>query len=315
MHTDDPEDKIPESWDSRATIPDPTATKPDDWDESQPATIPDPNAKKPEGWIEDEPDSVRDPSAVKPADWDDEEDGDFEAPLIPNPKCSVGCGAWSPPRIKNPLHKGKWHAPMINNPAYQGVWAPKKIPNPNYFLDNKPSDMAPITGLAVEVWTTNSGIHFDNFIVATTQDEAFKFAEATFSPKSKLEKAKEKEAKRKAKEEGDKNTIAEKGWLGYFEVYVVDFVRENAVAVAVSGFLVVISIVYLAIFTGSKSTGEVAGNNDEEEERAMAYAEIPNKMANTSSSASLSSEEHESSESSPATKSAPKSNDEDHEQE
>ena len=302
---------MPENWDSRATIPDPTATKPDDWDESQPATIPDPNAKKPDGWFEDEPDSVRDPTAVKPADWDDEEDGDFEAPLIPNPKCSVGCGAWSPPRIKNPLHKGKWQAPKIDNPAYQGVWAPKKIPNPNYFLDNKPSNMAPITGLAVEVWTTNAGIHFDNFMVATTLDDAFKFADATFSPKSKLEEAKEMEAKRKAKEEADKNKIAENGWLGYFEVYVLDFVRENTVAVGVSALVLVISILYFAVFSGSKSSGALTDNNDEEEEQTSSTANMPKKKTTnkSSSSASLSSEEHESSESSPATKNAPKLDD------
>jgi len=33
---------------------------------------------------------VPDPAATKPADWDDEEDGDWEAPIVANPKCKVG---------------------------------------------------------------------------------------------------------------------------------------------------------------------------------------------------------------------------------
>lgn len=39
-------------------IVDPTATKPDDWDEDAPAQIVDPNAVKPEGWLDDEPDMI-----------------------------------------------------------------------------------------------------------------------------------------------------------------------------------------------------------------------------------------------------------------
>jgi hypothetical protein len=37
--------------------------------------------------------------AKKPEDWDDDEDGDWEAPRIPNPKCTdvPGCGEWKRP--------------------------------------------------------------------------------------------------------------------------------------------------------------------------------------------------------------------------
>ena len=35
-----------------------------------------------------------DPGGTRPTDWDDEEDGEWEAPVISNPKCSVGCGKW-----------------------------------------------------------------------------------------------------------------------------------------------------------------------------------------------------------------------------
>lgn len=39
-------------------IVDPSATKPDDWDETEPAQIKDPNAIKPEGWLDDEPEMI-----------------------------------------------------------------------------------------------------------------------------------------------------------------------------------------------------------------------------------------------------------------
>jgi calnexin len=251
--------------------------------------------------------------AVKPADWDDEEDGEFEAPMVPNPKCTEGCGPWTQPRIKNPAHKGKWSAPMIDNPAYQGVWAAKKIPNPKYFLDNKPSDMAQIAGIAVEVWTTNAGIHFDNFIVATSLTEAFSFAESTFSPKAKLEEAHEKEVKRKAKDEADKKTISDKGWMGYFEVYVVNFMKENVFAVGAAVVVVSITMLYFVISSTTshkeapavpidnvdEGEGEHDNTEDEKEESASDAPKIP-----TTSSASSLEDEHEGS---PATKSAPRS--------
>lgn len=37
---------------------DPTATKPEDWDEDAPAQIVDPNAVKPAGWLDDEPEMI-----------------------------------------------------------------------------------------------------------------------------------------------------------------------------------------------------------------------------------------------------------------
>ena len=45
--------------DERKTIPDPNATKPDDWDENAPREIVDEEATKPEGWLDDEPLEVR----------------------------------------------------------------------------------------------------------------------------------------------------------------------------------------------------------------------------------------------------------------
>ena len=83
----------------------------------------------------------------RPEDWDDEEDGEWEAPIIDNPKCSVGCGKWEAhrsliqhdisksshveaPKISNPNFKGKWYAPKIDNPAYIGEWKPRRRVSP-----------------------------------------------------------------------------------------------------------------------------------------------------------------------------------------
>jgi calnexin len=174
---DDPEDKKPADWVDEVKIPEPGATKPDDWDESAPAMIDDASATMPEGWLENEPDTGPDPEAQKPEDWDDEEDGVWEAPLVPNPKCKIapGCGKWTPPKIKNPDYKGKWKVPMIDNPAYKGEWAPRKIPNPYYFVDEHPHNLPLMTGLVVEVLTQNPNIHFDNFVISYDLNAAFVF--------------------------------------------------------------------------------------------------------------------------------------------
>jgi len=76
-------------------------------------------------------------------------DGDWEAPLIPNPLCesAPGCGPWKPPHINNPNYKGKWHAPLIDNPNYKGKWKPRRIPNPDFFEDKNPFRMTDIVSI------------------------------------------------------------------------------------------------------------------------------------------------------------------------
>ena len=110
-----------------------------------------------------------DPSATPPDDWDVDEDGEWEAPLVDNPDCSgegKGCGEWKAKEIANPDYKGKWHAPRVDNPAYLGVWKPRQVDNPHYFEDEAPWAMAPIGGIGIELWTMQSGILFDNIVLA-----------------------------------------------------------------------------------------------------------------------------------------------------
>mmetsp|Transcript_10058 Transcript_10058/g.30728 ORF Transcript_10058/g.30728 Transcript_10058/m.30728 type:complete len:469 (+) Transcript_10058:63-1469(+) len=209
---DDPEDKKPKDWVDEDKIPDPEAKKPDDWDEEAPARIPDPDAEMPEGWLEDEPTQISDPAAKKPDGWDDEEDGEWQAPLIDNPKCSVGCGKWRPPRIDNPNHKGKWRAPLIDNPDYKGEWTPRKIPNPDFYKVER-VEIEPISAVGVEIWTMDKGYIFDNILIGNNLDTAREFARNTFGEAKKVEEEqKQKEieemAKKKSFYEDDKKPEA-----------------------------------------------------------------------------------------------------------
>ena len=88
-------------------IDDPSDSKPSDWvDETE---IDDPAAKKPEGY-DDIPKQIPDPEASKPDDWDDEDDGEWEAPMIDNPK-----------------FKGEWKAKQIDNPDFYEDLEPYKV--------------------------------------------------------------------------------------------------------------------------------------------------------------------------------------------
>ncbi|GIY78081.1 hypothetical protein CDAR_282891 [Caerostris darwini] len=184
---DDPNDVKPADWDEREKIPHPTATKPDDWDEDAPRQIVDPNARKPSGWLDNEAELIPDPNAEKPIDWDDEMDGEWEAPLINNPKCEkIGCGKWKAPLIDNPSYKGKWRAPLIDNPNYKGKWKPKRIPNPHYFEDKYPYKMTPIAAVGFELWSMVDGIMFDNIIITDDVYVAEHWASETFDLKREL---------------------------------------------------------------------------------------------------------------------------------
>ncbi|KAG4306266.1 hypothetical protein PORY_000254 [Pneumocystis oryctolagi] len=179
----DPDDKKPDDWVDEATIIDVNAKKPDDWDENEPPQILDVNAVKPTNWLEDEPLMIPDPNASAPEEWNEEEDGEYIAPMIPNPACAkaAGCGPFRP-MIPNPKYKGLWVPPRINNPKYIGEWVPHKTP----------SDFESLIGIGFELWTMQNDILFDNIYIGHSIEEAEKFAKATFEVKYKHETAQKK---------------------------------------------------------------------------------------------------------------------------
>lgn len=262
---DDPTDVKPADWVDEAKIDDPNAVKPDDWDEDAPKMIVNPLATKPKDWLDDAPLEIPDPKASKPEDWDDEEDGEWEAPVIPNPACQKsGCGEWKPDMIKNPAYKGKWFPPKIDNPAFKGIWRPKQIPNPAYFVDHTPAKtLASMKGLAVEVWTTNAGILFDNFLVAHSLEAAFQHADTHFVPKSKAQaeaaRKKDKEKMKKARED----KLEKGGIRNLVEVKLseaVEFVEDNAIAVGIS-LLASVVIIYFLIPNPKPKPSQPGGGN------------------------------------------------------
>ncbi|EFA78842.1 calnexin [Heterostelium album PN500] len=237
---DDPSDHKPVDWVDDEKMPDPEAVKPDDWDEDQPSRITDPDAVKPAEWLDNEPEYIPSPDEEKPSEWNDEDDGEWEAPMIPNPRCQDGmCGKWAAPIIPNPLYKGKWSAPMIDNPLYKGVWKAKQIANPEYFEIENPYIVEKIGAIGVEIWTMSPNIYFDNFIITHDKSEADRLAAETWAPKFKLEKERQaKEEEEKAKKLNPELSLVDQA-LMYIDMFTV-YAKENPVPVigaAVLGLL------------------------------------------------------------------------------
>lgn len=272
---DDPSDTKPEDWVDEAKIKDPEASKPDDWDEDAPKRILDMEAEMPDGWLEDAPDFIDDPDAEMPEDWDEEEDGEWEAPQIKNPDCASapGCGEWKRPMIDNPDYKGKWEHPMIDNPDYIGVWAPAQIPNPEYFSEETHPEafhtlVAPIGGVAIEIWTMSSGIHFDNIYIGNDLSAAQSWAAASFGAKDAKEAAirKEKIANKRAEERLKK--FEEGGFsntMNYYLGEVGDVLAENLIATVVTISLGAIGMIYYCCIAGDDEEDNFAYTEEEED--------------------------------------------------
>lgn len=221
----DEQDVKPDDWADEPLMDDPDrAEKPEDWDENAPLQIPDPDAEMPEEWDEDMEQYIPDPTAEKPEDWDDEEDGEWIAPMIPNPDCVDGCGPWEAPLIRNPNYKGKWVQPKIDNPNYKGEWKPRMIANPNYYEDKTPSNLEPIGAIGFELWTMQKDILFDNIYLGHSVEEAEFIGNSTFIPKSSIEEGEaELNAPAKPKEQKKYSSAME-----FFKDDPVGYVTEVA---------------------------------------------------------------------------------------
>jgi len=172
-----------EHWDFLLpkTIKDPSAKKPSNWVDQ--ATIDDPSDVKPADY-EKIPKEIPDPEAEKPADWDDEADGEWEAPMIPNPE-------W----------KGEWKPKQIPNPAYKGAWVHPEVANPD-FVDHKDVyKYKDIGAVGIEVWQVKAGTIFDNIIVTDSVKEAEDFMAETYTKNKAAEKKMFDAADEKKKEE------------------------------------------------------------------------------------------------------------------
>ena len=69
-------------------------------------------------------------------------------------------------------------------PSPQGVWSPQKISNPKYYDDTTPlANIGKINAVAIEIWTMDSAIYFDNIAVSNDPAAAAELRESTFAPK------------------------------------------------------------------------------------------------------------------------------------
>jgi calnexin len=135
-----------------------------------------------------------------------------------------------------------------------GVWAPREIANPSYFEDLHPFlSIAPMAGIAVEVWTTSAGILFDNFLVARSLSDALAFAKHTFKPKAEAEIAQHKAEQAAQTQRDREESVAKGGFRAYMEVKALEaaeFFNANPYAVFASLLAVGLTFIYLVLFGG-----------------------------------------------------------------
>lgn len=130
-----------------------------------------------------------------------------------------------------------------------------------------------MAGIAVEVWTTDRGILFDNFLIARSLEDAFKSAETTFDPKRKAELLKDK-ADSEAIEAADRaQFIAQGGFRARMQVYAVeilDFIEDNLELTYGCIAAVVIMFLSIVIFGGKSASKKLADAAKEVEQEAEA---------------------------------------------
>jgi calreticulin len=193
--------KLEEDWDFLAPkrIPDPSASKPADWEDNE--KIDDPTDSKPEDW--DQPEFIPDPDAKKPDDWDEEMDGE-----------------WAPSKINNPAYKGEWKPKQIDNPKYSGPWVHPEIDNPDYKPDEFLYRYSNIGAVGFDLWQVKSGTIFDNILVTDDEKYAVQFGTETWGATKEPEQAaknvldeeeKKKEEEKRKEEETNKASETKSG--------------------------------------------------------------------------------------------------------
>jgi hypothetical protein len=285
---DDPTEIKPADWVDNPTIPDPQAVKPADWVDVK--FIADPSDTMPPDWLVDEPTFIPDPDAEKPEDWDEEEDGEWESPQVPNPLCTdivSGCGHYKPRKIPNPDYIGPWKPPEIENPAYSCEWKAKQIPNPFYHRDANPAIVAPMSGIALELWTTNAGVHFDNFLITRQLDTAFEYADSTFVKKSEREDQ-QKQWHQKVEKKSRVASLKASGktWNIMLAILLefVDGIAEHWQVASALMLICLLGITFIFIkLSPTSGTHEDPEDEEEEEEEEEEEDEVKVKLAEINS--------------------------------
>lgn len=123
--------------------------------------------------------------------------------------------------------------------------------------------MAPIAGLGVEVWTTNAGFHFDNFVVGHSLPDAFTFADETFTPKQTAEREQDKKDQDEIKKQAREEKLREGGLVNTLSVYVAeafDFIASQPPGALIVGVLLVLATIYFFLPTPTPAVSEAVEN-------------------------------------------------------
>jgi calnexin len=70
-----------------------------------------------------------------------------------------------------------------------GIWKAKQIDNTDFFRDDQPAAFDYVDAIALELWTVEDGVMFDNILVCDSEQTAKEFALTTWGVKHEKERA------------------------------------------------------------------------------------------------------------------------------
>jgi hypothetical protein len=110
-----------------------------------------------------------------------------------------------------------------------------------------------MVGLAVEVWTTNPAILFDNFLVTRSTKDATDYAAKTYKLKAAAENAKEQADEASRKERERKEMVEKGGWKEYITAMImvaIDYFNANPIALVFTIAAIVLPFIYILMYGG-----------------------------------------------------------------
>ena len=91
-----------------------------------------------------------------------------------------------------------------------GIWKAKQIENPNFFRDDQPAAFDYVDAIALELWTVEDGVMFDNILVCDSEQIAKEFALTTWGVKHEKERAEQIEEAKARFAQDEINSVKQK---------------------------------------------------------------------------------------------------------
>jgi len=212
-----------------------------------PTEVSDPSdTTQPEDWPEE---IIEDPNDVEPEDWH-----------------------WYHPNEE-------WEQGGMVNPEYKGKWTPRMIQNPFWFMHSQKNNIAPIKGIAIDIWTASDTVGFDNIWLGYKHADALAFSRETWKVKNHSEVPRQTREKEIAASYAQLNSILAdaglgrvRGWIvKYCPVFIIEIVPDHfwyyTPHTLFSTILVLqISMVWWCM---SGTTSGITDRNDDNEDKAV----------------------------------------------